>query len=99
MGGSGLSGDRLKPVMNRGSVMQPDMNEPTGARHDDVSAARTRASNACKRVLAAREAAEQATTEYARRAHQRVADLHRQLALSHEDFARTLRSRGDAESA
>ena len=79
--------------------MQPDTNEPTGEPRDEVSAARTRASNARERALAAREAAEQATTEYARRAHQRVADLHGQLALSHDDFARTLRSRDDAESA
>jgi hypothetical protein len=44
-----------------------------------------------------RQAAEQATTAYARRAHARVADIHSELALSHEDHARTLRRAGDRE--
>lgn len=46
----------------------------------------------------ARQAAERATTEYARRAHNRTAELHDDLALSHEDVARTLRSSGEREA-
>jgi hypothetical protein len=53
--------------------------------------------DARERARAAREAAEQATTEYARRAYHRVADLHGQLALGHEDHARTLRFGGGRE--
>jgi hypothetical protein len=79
--------------------MQPDTNERTGARHDAANAAQTRANTARERALAAREAAEQATTEYTRRGHHRVADLHGQLARSHEDFARTLRLGGRPEEA
>ena len=66
--------------------MHPDANEHT---HADV-AARRRAEDARRRAVAAREAAEQATTEYARLAHHRVADLHAELALTHEDLAGTL---------
>jgi hypothetical protein len=47
-----------------------------------------------ERALAARQAADRATTEYARRAHERLAAVHMELALSHEDFARTLRFGG-----
>jgi hypothetical protein len=69
------------------------------ARHDAANAAQTRANPARERAIAAREAAEQATTEYARRAHHRVADLHGQLALRHEDRARMLRLGGGREGA
>jgi hypothetical protein len=80
--------------------MQPDADQPTGARPDAASTAQTRADDARQRALAAREAAERATTEYARGAHHRVADLHGELARRHEeDFARTLRSGGGAEGA
>jgi hypothetical protein len=80
--------------------MQPGTNERTDARHDAAtSAAQARGDDARERALAAREAAERATTEYARRAHHRVADVHRELALSHEDFARTLRRGGAREGA
>jgi hypothetical protein len=79
--------------------MQPDTNERSDARHEAANAAQTRAHTARERALAAREAAEQGTTEYARHAHHRVADLHGQLALSHEDFARTLRLGGGPEEA
>jgi hypothetical protein len=78
--------------------MQPATNERTDARHEAANAALTRAHTARERALAAREAAEQATTEYARRAYHRVADLHGQLAVSHEDFARTLRLGGPGEA-
>jgi hypothetical protein len=71
--------------------MQPDMNERTNARPDAASSAQARADNARERALAARHAAEQATTEYARRSHHRIADLHDELAVSHEDFARRVR--------
>ena len=77
--------------------MQPDMHERTGERDDAASAAQTLADDARERARAAREAAEQATTEYARRAYHRVADLHGQLALGHEDHARTLRFGGGRE--
>ena len=42
------------------------------------------------RAAAARQAAEQATTGYARVVHRRVADVHTELAARNEDFARTL---------
>ena len=79
--------------------MQPDMNERTDAQHDAASAAQARADNARERALAARQAAEQATTEYARRSCHRVADLHDELAVSHEDFARRIRFGGGREEA
>jgi hypothetical protein len=73
--------------------MQPDTNQ----RHDAAGAAQTRADHARERARAARVAAERATTEYARSAHRRVADLHAALALRHEDDARALRLRGAGE--
>jgi hypothetical protein len=75
--------------------MQPDTNERTDARHDAASAAQARAHNARERALAARQAAEHATTEYTRRSHHRTADLHAELTVSPEDFARRVRF-GDA---
>jgi hypothetical protein len=75
--------------------MQPDTNDPADARHDAASAAQARAHNARERELAARRAAEHATTEYTRRSHHRTADLHAELAVSHQDFARRIRF-GDA---
>jgi hypothetical protein len=64
--------------------MHPDANEDT---HPAV-AARRRADDARRRAVAAREAAEQATTEYARLAHQRVADLFTDVAVGQEELAR-----------
>ena len=75
--------------------MQPDTNDPADARHDAASAAQARAHNARERALAARQAAEHATTDYARRSHHRTADLDGELAVSHEDVARRVRF-GDA---
>ena len=66
--------------------MHADANEDT---HPAV-AARRRADDARRRALAARDAAEQANTEYARLAYQRVAGLHGELAVSHDDLARRL---------
>ena len=86
-------------MTNREPATQPDINQRSDARPDAAGAAQTRADDACERALGAREAAEQATTEYARRAHRRVADLHSELALSHEDRARTLRFGGGREGA
>jgi hypothetical protein len=77
--------------------MQPDKERPD-ARDNAAGAAQARAHDARVRALVARQAAEQATTEYARRAHNRTAELHDDLALSHEDFARTLRSSGGREA-
>jgi hypothetical protein len=74
--------------------MKPDANERPGARDGAAGAARARAHDARERAVAARHAAEQATTEYARRAYGRSAELHDELALSHEDSARRLRSGG-----
>jgi serine/threonine-protein kinase RsbW len=74
------------------TAMQSDTDESTEARPDAAGAAQRRASKARRRAVAAREAAERATTEYARRAHHRAADVHAELAVSHEDYARTLRS-------
>ena len=79
--------------------MQPDINERTDARPDIAKSAQARADNARERALAARQAAEQATTEYARRSNHRVADLHDELAVSHEDFARRVRAGGGHEGA
>lgn len=79
--------------------MQHDPSRRTDARRSAAGVAQIRADDARQRALAAREAAEQATTEYARRAHHRVADLHAELALSYEDRARTLRSGGGPERA
>jgi serine/threonine-protein kinase RsbW len=75
-----------------GPAMQSDRDETAEVRPDAAGAAQRRASKARRRAVAAREAAERATTEYARRAHDRAADVHAQLAVSHEDYARTLRS-------
>jgi hypothetical protein len=86
-------------VTNREPASQPDTNDPADARPDVASAAQARADNARERALAARQAAEQATTEYARRSNHRVADLHDELAVSHEDFARRLRFGGGREGA
>ena len=66
--------------------MHADANEDT---HPAV-AARRRADDARRRALAARDAAEQANTEYARLAYERVADLHGELAVSHDDLAHRL---------
>lgn len=74
--------------------MTPDANERPGARDDAAGAAQARAYDARERAVAARHAAEQATTEYARRAYSRTAELHDELALSHEDSVRRLRSGG-----
>ena len=79
--------------------MQPDANDPADARHDAAGTAQARADNARERALAARQAAEHATTEYARRSHHRTADLHAELAVSHEDFARRVRFRYGREKA
>jgi hypothetical protein len=77
--------------------MQPETtNRPNDTRQDAaaIAAAQTRVDDARERSRTASAAAEQATTEYARRAHERVADVHAALALSHEDHARALRLRG-----
>jgi hypothetical protein len=75
------------------------MTSRADARRDAARAAQARADKARERALAARAAAERATTEYARRAHHRVADLHAWTAASQEDCARTLRfDARDAES-
>jgi hypothetical protein len=79
--------------------MQPDEKQQGGVPTDDAVVARKRAHDARRRALAARQAAEQATTEYARRAHGRVADIHSALALSHDDHARTLGHAGDPDRA
>jgi anti-sigma regulatory factor (Ser/Thr protein kinase) len=77
---------------------EPDPHGDMSERSDAARAARARADDARKRARAAREAADHATTEYARRAHSRVAAVHAELALNHDDFARTLRrSDGDPE--
>jgi hypothetical protein len=70
--------------------MHFDTNEHAVRAHDAAAAAQRRAEDARRRAVAARHAAEQATTEYTRLALRRVADLHAELALSHEDLARTL---------
>ena len=75
-------------------AMEPDETEDTRPRRAAARAAQARAADARRRAIAAQEAAEQATTEYARRAHRRVADLHLQIAWSHEHAARTLHSGG-----
>jgi hypothetical protein len=75
--------------------MRPDETEDTRPRSAAARAAAARAADARRRAIAAREAADQATTEYARRAHRRVADLHAQIAWSHEHAARTLHSNGE----
>jgi hypothetical protein len=74
--------------------MHSDANEKT----QPAAAARRRADDARRRAVAAREAAEQATTEYARLAHHRAADLHTELATSHEHLARALGA-GDGVAA
>jgi hypothetical protein len=78
--------------------MQPDHERPE-APDDAAGAAQTRAHDARERALVARHAAEQATTEYARRAHNRSAELNDELALSHEDSARRLRADGGREAS
>jgi hypothetical protein len=82
-------------MTNREPATQPHANDPADARRDPATAAQARADDARERALAARRAAEHATTEYTRRSHHRTADLHAELAVSHEDFARRVRF-GDA---
>jgi hypothetical protein len=77
--------------------MQPDKERPD-ARDNAAGAAQARAHDARERALVARHSAQQATTEYARRAYSRSAELHDNLALSHEDSARRLRSGGGREA-
>jgi hypothetical protein len=79
--------------------MQSNQNQQGGSPAEDAGVARKRADDARRRALAARQAAEQATTEYARRAHARVADIHGELALSHDDYARALGRAGDPDGA
>jgi hypothetical protein len=86
-------------MTNREPAAPPDTNDPADARHDAVSAAQARADDARERARAARRAAEHATTEYARRSNHRTADLHAELAVSHEDFARRVRFGGGREGA
>jgi hypothetical protein len=74
--------------------MKPDTNKRPDARDNAAGAAQARAHDARERAVVARHAAEQAGTEYARRAYGRSAELHDELALSHEDSARRLRSGG-----
>jgi len=76
--------------------MQPDSERPDAPDHA-AGVAQARAHDARKRALVSRRAAERATTEYARRAHNRNAELNDELALSHEDSARRLRSDGGRE--
>jgi hypothetical protein len=62
------------------------------------AAAQTRAATARGRAGAARRARDSAATEYARRAHSRVADLNAGMARHHEHSARTIRSgAGDSD--
>jgi hypothetical protein len=72
--------------------MSTEVNAGGDPRHHAAAVAQRRAYEARRRAAAALEAAEHATTEYTRRAHHRVADLHDQLALTHEDHARSLRA-------
>jgi hypothetical protein len=60
------------------------------ARVDAAMAAQSRADDAYRRAEAARDEADRATTDYARNAHRRVADLHAALAISHEEDAHAL---------
>jgi hypothetical protein len=71
------------------------MRAETDDRRDDdrVGTARRRADDARERADAARQAAGKATTEYARAAHLRAAELQTWIAEGHEDF---VRSRGSA---
>jgi hypothetical protein len=80
-------------MTNPEPATQPDSYEDVG--HDAAGAAQVRADGARRRAGAARQAAERATTEYARRAHHRVADLHAEIARHHELGARTPRHGDD----
>jgi len=85
-------------------TLVPRLSKPPGfggnhQRADDGGVARKRADDARRRARAARQAAAQATTEYARRAYARVADIHSALALSHDDHARALGRAGDPDGA
>jgi hypothetical protein len=71
----------------------PDTNQRPDTGEATAATAQTRVDDARERERAARAAAEQATTGSARRAHDRVADLHAALALSHDDHAKALRLR------
>ena len=81
-------------MRSREPAIQADPNDRPGTRDDAAGAAQERAHDARERAGVARHAAERATTEYARRAYSRSAELHDELALSHEDSARRLRSGG-----
>jgi hypothetical protein len=73
--------------------MRPDTNQRPDTGHDaaaSAAAAQTRVTTLASES-GPRAAAEHATTEYARGAFARVADLHAALALSHDDHAKALR--------
>jgi hypothetical protein len=72
--------------------MSTDTNAGIDARQAAAITAQRRADDAHRRAAESHEAAREATTEYSRRAHHRVAELHSQLALTHEDHARSLRA-------
>lgn len=74
---------------DRGPAMPTASNGDS--RHDAASAAGLRAENARRRAVAGGRAWERAATDYARRAHRRVADLHTAMARRHEHSARTHR--------
>lgn len=87
--GIGAPGDPA----DRGSAMLARSN---GDRRPDAASAQARADEHRRRAGAARRAADKAATEYARRSHHRVAELHAALARHHAHSARTLR-RGDSD--
>ena len=74
---------------DRGPAMPTASNGDS--RHDAASAAELRAENARRRAVAGGRAWERAATDYARRAHHRIADLHTAMARRHEHSARTHR--------
>jgi serine/threonine-protein kinase RsbW len=82
----------------RGATVVPaPAASPDGAaeqRRAAALSAQARAGSAGRRARAARRAGERAATEYARRSHYRIADVHAAVARHHEDVARRLRLSG-----
>jgi hypothetical protein len=83
----------VRPVPDAPPAARVGTSVPDALPPDDAAlTARARADAARRRAAIALDAAEDATTEYARRAHRRAADLQTLLARSHEDHARRLRT-------
>jgi anti-sigma regulatory factor (Ser/Thr protein kinase) len=90
----GTSGSIVRRTVD---LHAPPAGRAAEERRAAAAAALMRAERAHRRASAARQARDQATTEYARRSQSRVADLNAAIARHHEDLARRLRLGADSD--